>query len=228
MATETICFTPIKGRVLRIVALDECGVPLCGTDADTALIVASGFTQVQQQADYDTGAEHILRTADSELCVNEKDPDAFKRMNLTIDFCVIDPGIVVTTVAPSRLMQTNNQGTGFALGEGISRKHWSLELWQRVTGPGACDPQGQQLWVYNAWPHIKNGRVGDYTVAVAPSQLQIMGETASVSPLWWVGEDWLGEGAISPVQDHWFQNVTPVPPPNPECGIQDLECPEES
>lgn len=228
MAIQTLCYTAIKGRVLRIIAVDECGVPLCGDDPGAGMIVSKGFTQIQQSAQYDTGEEHITRTADADLCVNEKDPDAFKRNDLTIDFCVTDPGVIARTVAPSRLLRTAGIGTGFALGEGISRKRFSLEVWQRVTGPGACDPSGEQNWVYNAWPNLGQGKIGDYNVATAPSVLQIMGESRAASPLWWIGDPWLGDDPVSPIPDHWFQNVTTTPPPQPQCGIQDVPCPESS
>lgn len=227
MATQIQCYTPIKGRVLRITVLDECGVPLCGDDEGQGQIVASGFTQVAQSAQYDTGAEHIVRTADADLCVNEKDPDALKRMDITIDFCVAHPGIVANTVTPSRLLMTNTTGTGFALAEGTGRQRFSLEVWQRVSGAGACDPAGQQLFVYNAWANLGNGKIGDYNVQVEPSVLQVMAESAAVSPLWWLGEPWLGEGTVSPVPDHWFQNVTTVAPPTAptDCVIADVPCP---
>jgi hypothetical protein len=189
----------------------------------------SGFTQVAQSAQYDTGEEHIIRTADGDLCVNEKDPDAFKRMELTIDLCTTDPGIIARTVSPSRLLlNTSDVGSGFALAEGVSDRHFSIEVWQRVTGAGACDPEGNQLWVYNAWPHLRHGKIGDYNIATAPSVMQLTAESVAVSPLWWIGDAWLTDGAVSPVPDHWFQNVTIVTPPVAAAGIQDLACPASS
>lgn len=227
MATQVQCYTPIKARVLRLTVLDECGVPYCGDDPRAAQILATGFTQVQQQAQYDTGTEHIVRTADAELCVNDKDPDALKRMDLTIDFCVVNPAIIANTAAPSRMLTTGQVATGFALSEGMARQRWSLEVWQRVSGRGACDPTGAQLWVYNAWPNLGNGKIGDYTAAVGPSQIQVTAESARASELWWLGDDWLGDDAVSPVPDHWLQNVTTTPPPEApqDCAVLPVACP---
>ena len=224
MATTTICYTPIKGRVIRVVLLDACGVPVCGDGS--ALIVASGYTKVDQKAQYDTGAEFIVRTADDELCVNEKAADALKRLEVTMEWCQIDPGLVVNTISPSRLLNFSQPGigTGFALAEGTSSLRFSHEVWQRVTGDSACDEDGNPQWVYNAWPNLGNGKIGDYSIAAEPSKLIIIAESKKVSPLWWIGEDWLGEGAVQIIPDHWFQNVTTVAPPEPTCGIQDLAC----
>lgn len=225
MATVTQCYTPIKAKVLRVTALDECGVPLCGDDPDQGQVVLSAMTQVVQSAQYDEGEEHTLRTADSDMCVNEKDPDALKRVDVSITICAIDPGLVVKTLLGARLLTTAGIGTGFGLAEGIDRKHWSLEVWQRVSGQQACDPDGNQQWVYNAWPHINNGKLGgDYTIAAAPSTLQITGMTKAVNELWWLGDDWLGDDPVSPLPDHWLHNVTTVEPPTADCGIADVAC----
>ena len=223
MATNIRCFTPRKARVLRVTLLDECGVPVTGSGS--AQIVESGFVQVAPSAQYETGDEHFSKTADAELCVNEKDPDILKRFEITADFCVVNPGLIVNTVSPSRLLTYSESptGTGFALAEGGSDVHFSLEVWQRVAGSAACDAAGQQQYVYNAWPHMTNGKIGDYNISVEPSVLQIIAESKAVSPLWTIGEDWLGAGAVQVIPDHWFVNLTTVEPPTAACIIADLE-----
>lgn len=220
MATSTRCYTPIKGRVFRVIALNECGVPITGTGS--ALITVSGFTQVQSSAQYENGDEYLVKTADAALCVNEKDPDILKRFELTIDVCSIDPGLVANTISPARLLTYSEPptGTGFALAEGAGTTHFSLEVWQRVAGAGACDPSGVQRYVYNAWPHLLNGKIGDYNIQTDPSSLQIIAESKAVSTLWTAGNSWLGAGAVSVVADHWFQNLTTAAPPTATCGIQ--------
>lgn len=222
MATFTKCFTPRRARVMRVVLLTECGVPVTGEGS--AVIISSGFTQVSPSAQYETGDEHIRKTADAELCVNEKDPDILKRFDITADFCVIDPGLVANTVSPARLLTYSEPptGTGFALAEGAAVTHFSLEVWQRVTGDAACDAAGEQQYVYNAWPHLHNAKIGDYNIDIEPATLQILAESKAVNPLWTIGEDWLGAGAVQVIPDHWFVNLTTTPPPEATCGIADL------
>lgn len=219
ITTYTRCYTPIKGRILRVVLLNDCGVPVTGTGS--AQVVQSGFVQVQSSPQYETGNEYIQKTADAQLCVNEKDADILKRFELTADLCTIDPGLVANTISPARLLTFSEAptGTGFAMAEGAATTHFSLEVWQRVSGAGACDPSGLTRYVYNAWPHLVNAKIGDYTVATDPAQLQIIAESKAVSTLWTVGTSWLGAGAVSVVPDHWFQNLTTVAPPTAACGI---------
>jgi hypothetical protein len=220
MPTATRCFTPIKGRVLRVVALDDCGVPVSG--AGSGVVVAAGFTQVQQSAEYETGTEFFERTADGSLCVNQKDPDILKRLNLTVDVCQVDPGML-STISLVRLLTASESptGTGFALAEGAPTGHFSLEVWQRDAGSDAC-ADGETRWVYNAWPHLVNPKIGDWTIANALSPLQWLAESRKVSPVWTIGDAWLGSGAVTVVPDHWFVNLTTTDPPVEQCGIQDL------
>ncbi|MCW6003866.1 hypothetical protein K1W54_04615 [Micromonospora sp. CPCC 205371] len=225
MATITKSYNPIKGRILRVIILNECGVPVTGTAG--GVIVQTGFTQVGSSAQYETGDEHIVKTADAALCINEKDPDILKRFEITLDQCSVDPGIVANTVSPARLLTASEPptGTGFALAEGAATTHFSLEVWQRVAGAGACTASGLPLYVYNVWPHLTNGKIGDYEIANAPSTLQITAESKPVSTLWTAGNPWLGAGAVTIVPDHWFQNLTSVAPPDAVTGINDYAAP---
>lgn len=218
--TQTRAYTPIKGRIMRVIALDQCGTPVTGSSS--AQIVVSGFTKVTAKAQYDNGAEYIVKTADAALCVNEIDASILKRFELTADVCSIDPGLVATVVSPARLLTYSEAptGTGFALAEGLSTNHFSLEVWQRVTGQGACDASGLQRYVYNAWPHLFDGKITDYTVEAAPSNLSFVANSKPVGLSWTVGSSWLGAGAIQVVADHWYQNLTTVAPPVAASGIQ--------
>lgn len=220
MPTTTVCYTPIKGRVLRVTLLDTCGNVVTGTSG--AQIVSSGFTQVSSSAQYDTGDRTINRTADDALCVNDKVPDILTNFELDMMFCLFDPGLVANTISPARLLTSSASptGTGFALAEGAAVTHWSLEVWQRVSGRAACTSGGLTQWVYNAWPHLTDGKIGDYLISSAPSVLEITANSLAVSPNWTIGNTWLGAGAVSVVPDHWFQNLTTATPPTAACGIQ--------
>jgi hypothetical protein len=225
MSTYTRRYNPIKGRILRVIKLDECGIPVTGTSG--GVVIVSGFTQVGSSAQYETGDEHLVKTADAALCVNEKDPDILKRFELTVDLCSVDPGLVANTVSPARLLTASESptGTGFALAEGASTQHFSLEVWQRVAGQGACNAAGEPQYVYNAWPHLTNGKIGDYEIANSPSTLQVTAESKAVNTLWTAGNPWLGSAAVSIVPDHWFQNLTTVEPPTEVTGVNDYTAP---
>jgi hypothetical protein len=207
--------SPIKGRVYRLVKVDSCGVPVTG--ASSAVFV-SKFVQVQQSPVYEDGEEFLVKNADGTFCVNEADDDQFKRMQLTIDLCAVDPLMLATTLG-ARVLDVGSPlvtGAGFALAEGANTGHFSLELWQNVAGASACDESGNQQYLYSAWPHVYSGRIGDYTVGNAVSQFQIVAKTKSASALWGSGPG-SGTSWISPdvteAGDHWLAAVTTEEPP---------------
>ena len=216
----TVCATPIRAKVFRLVKLDACGVPVTGA---SSAVYVSKFVQVQQSPQYEDGTEHIVKNGDGTLCVNEADPDAFKRMNLTIDLCQVDPQLVAEALG-ARLLSVGSPlvtGAGFAVAEGSLTGKFSLEVWQDVAGENACDASCNQQYWYMAWPHVGSARIGDYTAANAPSQLQLLAKTYGASALWGdgpgTGTSWLAPAAAAD-GDHWLPAITPTAPPPPACG----------
>jgi hypothetical protein len=218
-----ICAAPIKGTHLRVVAVDDCGVPITGTGALT--VVTKGFVQVQMEPDYEEGEEFVERNADGELCVNQKDRPSLKRYTLTVDWCDVDP-VLAAYVMSARLLDTAATpvtGTGWAMAEGEPENKFSMEVWQRVAGSGACDASGTQRYIYNAWPHVGNAMVGTYTIENGRSTLQFIGETFPASVLWEDGPgatSWLPAGEVVEADEHWLWNITTTPLPTEQCGPQ--------
>jgi len=216
-----ICAAPIKGSHLRIVAVDDCGVPVTG--AGSLTVVTKGFVQVVSEPDYEDGEEFVERNADGELCVNQKDRPSLKRFALTVDWCEVDP-VLAAYVMSARLLDTASPavtGTGWAMSEGEPDNKFSMEVWQRVAGSGACDPSGVQRYIYNAWPHVGNTQVGSYTIENARSTLQFIAETFPASATWGDGPgttSWLPVGTLIEDTEHWAWNITTEPPPTPACG----------
>lgn len=222
MAAST-CATPIKGTHLRIVELDACGVPVTGTDGLVA--VSSGFVQVVMEPQYEEGEEFVERTASGELCVNQKDPAAFKRHQLTVDWCEIN-ALLAAYVIDAQVLGSGSPvtGTGFAQGEGDGDARFSMEVWQEVAGSGACDAEGNQRYIYNAWPNVGATQLGSYTIENGRSTLQFISETRPFGVNWTelVGEDWLPAGTVLETGRHWIWNVTTVAPPTSACDTTTL------
>lgn len=217
-----ICAAPIKGTHIRVVKVDNCGVPVTGTSS--LVVITKGFVQVQMEPQYEDGNEFFERNADGLACVNQKDAPILKRMQLTIDLCEVDP-VMAAYVMSARLLDTASPattGTGFALAEGTPTNKFSLEVWQRVAGSGACDPTGAQRFIYHAWPHVGNVKVGTYTVENGRSTLQFVSETFAASTLWGdgpgTGTSWLPTGVVAQATDHWLWNITTKALPTEACG----------
>lgn len=218
----SLCATPIKGRVMRIVQLNECGVPVTG--ASGMVGVSGGFVQIQSEPQYEDGEEFFERTADGLACVNQKDDPTLKRFQLTIDFCEIDP-TVASFIMSARAITTGAgpTGIGFAVSEGTPSNRFSLEVWQRVAGSGACDASGLQRYVYNAWPNLGATQIGQYTIENGRSTLQIQAESRGGSTSWGAGPgtgtEWIpvGQGVVTGLE-HWFWDIVTTAPPTAACG----------
>lgn len=217
-----ICAAPIKGTHLRLVKTDDCGIPVTG--AASLVIVTKGFVQVEMEPDYEEGEEFFERNADGEACVNQKDKPTLKRLGLTVNFCDVDP-VAASLVLSARLLDTAAipvTGTGFAVAEGEPDNRFSMEVWQRVAGSGACDASGQQRYIYNAWPNVGNTMLNTYTIENARSTLSFTAETQAASTLWGngpgTGASWLPVGEAVEDLEHWLWNITTTALPTPACG----------
>jgi hypothetical protein len=216
---SSICVAPIKGRVVRLVKLDTCGNPVTG--AGSAVVVSKGFVRVQSAPQYEEGEEFIQKLADGSLCVNEKDPSQLKRVQLTIDWCQIDPD-AVAIITGERLLMNGTTGVGAAFGEGLIEARYSLELWQNVSGAGACTPSGVANYVYWAFPNVGNSQIGDYTVENGTSTFQTVSDTKGAGYLWGNGPGtagpWLPGTETLQTDEHFAYSITQVAPPTPSCG----------
>lgn len=218
MPTQLRCpETPILGEVIRIAKLNSCGVTVTG--ASSAVFVAESWTQVQAAAQYDTGDRKITRKANGLLCVNTKLPDVFTNEQLTIDFCAWSPAPFVVALGATLITATEpSSGTGAMFGEGMEGAHWSLELWSQVDG-NPCDSSGNPLWFYAAWPHLSDGKLGDRTWGNDPTNLQIMANSLGASPLWTLGDSWLGANQVQAGHHFGWNLTTTAPPAAAECVI---------
>jgi hypothetical protein len=206
-----VCATPIKGTVMRLTQTDVTGVSL-----GTLTIVTKSFTQVVMSPTYQEGVEFFERTADGPIIVNLPEPPQMARLQLQVNLCMIDPDAAPAMLSARELMTGPPvSGMGFALMEGVASPHFSLEVWQQVSGANSCDPAGNQRWVYNAWPHCYNTRVSGYTVSNDRSTLTFACETASILDASGPWTAYLPAGAAGQAQplDRWLWNVTTLAPP---------------
>jgi hypothetical protein len=212
-----VCVAPIKARTIRLTAEDECGVPITGVGSSQ--VTTNGFVSVEAAPEYEDGTEYIQKNANGELCVNEKDPSELKRVTLTSQFCLLDPD-AFAIIAGERLLTAGGvgvTGTGVAYGEGILTSRFSLELWQPISGVGACTPGGVQRYLYWAFMNVGNANIGSFTFQNDVFTFEIAAETKRAFPGWNVGAAYL-DGNVILEGDHFLHIVTTVPPPTPACG----------
>lgn len=214
------CATPIKGIVMRLVKLDACGNPVTG--ASSAQVITDGFISITPSPQYEEGEVQQSRKASGAFCVNQKDEPELSRVQLAIQWCVLDPDAIVI-ITGERLLTTGGvTGTGVAFGGGLITARYSLEVWQKVAGRAACDASGAQRYVYWAFPNVGNTIVNDFNFENAPLEFSTTSETDYAGPLWGDGPGSIGpwiEGVVQTDEQFLF-NITTTAPPSPSCGAQ--------
>lgn len=218
------CVAPIKARVMRIVRLDSCGNPVSGAGS---VVTSNGFIQIEVEPEYEEGTEYLVRNANDELCVNEKSPNTLKRVNLSMDFCQIDPDAIVLMTGERLLQATGGPpvtGTGVAFGEGQLTNRFSLEVWQPVAGTGGC-AGGAEQFVYWAFPNVGNTQIGSFTLENAALTFTVEADTKAAATTWGdgpgTGASYL-PGTTLLTDEHFAFNVIALAPPVAACGATSL------
>jgi len=215
---------PIKARVIRIVKLDTCGVPVTG--ASSSMVVIKGFTETNVSPDYEDGEEFLTKLADGTPCVNQKDPSFLKRAELETHWCILSPDAIGLITGERVLFAGAGvvTGTGVFFGTDPLTNHVSIELWQEVSGYGQCDSSGAQRYVYWAFPNVTNARVNDFTFENGVFDFVTVMETAGASALWIdrnLSTSWLGDETVE-AGEHFGFNITTTAPPSVTYGATAL------
>lgn len=216
----------IKGRVMRLTALDECGLPLY--DSALGSIVSSGFISVSWEHEVEDGTEHTSKNAWGDFCINEKDAPIIKWLNLGVDMCEIDPETLVMLAGAVGNFDAGEIIGSFFNGD-TNVNAFAIEVWTRAAGQ-ACSAAGTPLWGYFAAVFVKNGSIaGGGTIENGPMNLELSGEGfgAAEDPENLGDSAWgTGPYADAPTVNPWpigafrYIGITEVQPPTVTDGAR--------
>lgn len=219
----TQCVSPIKAEVARFTLVDECGVPILGSGS--AQITVDAFTQITNTPNYEEGQRFLLRKANGEPCVNQRDPGFFNWLVQVTTLCSLDPDLLAAVTGDHVLTSTvGAESIGVAFGEGLLTRRFSKEVWQPVSGEGACDPGGLQRFVYWAFPNEGDAQLQAFNFENDVFTFGFQSITRAASTLWDLGAPWLdGNDVVSwGPGKHFAFAVTTVAPPEPGCGAVEI------
>lgn len=160
---STRCFTPVRGKRIRVTRLDACGSPpASGTEC--SLVVTNGFTTVTLSAEVEDGTEIVTKKADGSLCVNEMSAPSFKRFNVEIEFCGVDPDLLELVTNADAYADYNGDNAGITIAEGTIDDVFALEIWTGLTG-APCPTGVSEASGYLLLPFVNAGVIGDLEVS---------------------------------------------------------------
>lgn len=236
LAAATVqCFTPVRGRRMRLTKVDICGRPQPSEAGGCSVVVTKGFVTATLSPEIDEGDEIEVKNASGEICVSVPPCPTLKWTNAEIEFCEVNPALA-TMINPNWRNLLNHSGaiSGFAATRAFSCEGgFALEIWTDVQGAeGTCDdPQAHGAWGYFLIPWMANGALtGDLAIAndaisftwSAKSKIGshwgngpypvMMGATGQAGPL---------IAPVLPDEDYRIM-VVDVEPPPAMCGCANL------
>lgn len=130
------CYPLIRGKKVRVTALDECGVPPTSGTPDSQ-VVTEGFVSVDIEPEIEGGDDYTQKNANGELCVVERGCDFFKRWSLTVTLCKVLPEMVTLMTGNPVETDASGQVVGFRHIQSAPCVDFALELWTG-TGEQSC------------------------------------------------------------------------------------------
>lgn len=226
MAVPATCFNIVRGKVMRVTALDDCGSPYESSPPACEVAVTDGLISVAMTANIEAGEEIRDRNWAGALCVVDRSPDLFIRWDLEITFCQIDPTVAsLLTGAP--LEMDGLTAVGFRTVEGASLQNVAIELWTGVT-PVDCG-DGNPVIGYTLFPFVTGGRIGDMTIQNGRADFVVGGAGTKSGSGWGVGPYDVIDDPAAPLtvaiqsDEHHLLRTTTVPAPEAGCGCETLE-----
>jgi hypothetical protein len=229
------CFTPIRGRRMRVTKVNALGRPVFGT---RSFVTTSGFISVQFTPEIEEGEETTVKTAGGDICVSEKAPDALKWITVQAEFCQVDPCLfTLINETWTELRDCVGDVVGWAESHAYSTDTgFALELWTDVTGYTPTTPGATGAWGYVLLSMLVGGTLGEQTIENGAVSFTITARTKK-SGGWGVGP--FDVMCIDPETGHCGPHLVPVgpeeprrimlttcPPPAAVCGCQPLSAPD--
>lgn len=209
MATKML--NSLKGRVIRLTRLDNCGVPVVGACSS---IVTAGFITVEFAPEVEAGEEYTQKNAWGDFCISEKDADRNKWVNVSMSLCEVNPD-VLDLVGGGNPITDGTDTIGASFGQDNSLEAFAVEVWTKQAG-GTCDG-GNPEWGYFVAPYCINGSLdGSVTIENGTLTVDLKGEGQPATADWGVnpyGDNPLLTVAGFPVGDLWAVVRTTVQPP---------------
>jgi hypothetical protein len=188
MAHATKCLSLVKGRRIRVTALDSCGRPIYG---DCSQVTSKGFISVSFTANTTESDEINVTNAAGEVCVYEAAVTSLTGYGIEIAFCEVDPELfALVTGQPVVLGADGSTVVGFDVDTkiGLENSNFALELWAGSPAGDACATEGAQgSFGYLLLPFLKGGILGDFTVENGAVTFTLTGANTSEGNSWGTG-----------------------------------------
>ena len=185
---QSRCFSPVRGRAMRVTKLDGCGRPVYG---DESTAVSDGFVSVSFTANSDEGTEINVTNAAGKTCVREVPCPTFLGYGVEIEFCNVDPALFAILTGQEPEYDEEGYAVGFRINSDVLTcdSGFALELWTGVPGVRCSDESGSDAVPggYLLLPYLQGGIFGDFTIENDAISFTVTGAQTKTGSAWGVG-----------------------------------------
>ncbi|MFI8294031.1 hypothetical protein ACIGBL_33335 [Streptomyces sp. NPDC085614] len=233
MATD--CVSMLRGRMMRLTKLDECGAPVEGAGST---LTASAFVSGTFTPNYQDPTETTVLDAAGNLCIDDRSRVQLRWIDLSLIICTVDPTLINIITGDPLVVDdaTPTPNTvGFRIDTDLSgTASFAAEFWSDVDGQ-ACDTAGFPKYGYWLFPWVKDAQWGEWVIQNG-ELLVTLTARAVIGSQWDVGPYDIRRDAttpatleplltpIGPTQAMHFQTTT-APLPTAACGATALVIP---
>jgi len=231
MASPT-SFPLVRGRTMRVTAVDGCCAPVYGADSQ---VVTEGFVSVALTANINEPEEILVTNAAGKTCVRDPGEAEFQGYSVEITFCEVSPCLFSIVTGQPNVVDANGDVVGFRMNSDISLagSGFALEVWMGVPGVACSGEAG--AYGYLLLPCLQGGVVGDFTIENAAITFTVTGASTKDGNGWGTGPYNVVAGtdgttasplpdAIDP-NDHLYVAFSTIAPPTPTDGCAALAAP---
>lgn len=236
---QSRCFSPVRGRAMRVTKLDGCGRPVYGEES---VGVSDGFVSISFTANTEEGDEISVQNAAGNTCVREVPAPAFLGYGIEIEFCSVDPALLAILTGQEPEYDEAGYAVGFRVNSDVksAESGFAVEVWTGVPGV-ACDDSATASadavpGGYLLLPYLQGGVFGDFTVENDAISFTVTGAATKTGSGWGTGPyDVIRTGGNAapldkPIEkgDHLVVRYTDVAPPPVFCGTAPLLDPDDT
>lgn len=157
------CYSPIRGRAMRVTKLDRCGRPETG---DNVAIETDAFVEITYTARVTEGETIEVVKANGKKCVSDKGVSTWDGWTVNIQFCGVNPYLFTILTGMPVVLDALGVAVGFKATDNVNldANAAALEVWTDIPGD-TCTVEGAEgTWGYSLLPFLKGGVLADRTI----------------------------------------------------------------
>lgn len=226
------CHSVVRAPAARVTRLDACGAVV---DSTCAFAVTESFVTITLTKVFQERQDALGLNANGDICVDKPKAPILRWYEVVIEFCEVDPELFNIVSGDPLILDDSltPEAVGWCtLPDSAETSNFALEFWTGTDEDGCED--GDEVYGYGLLPRVVQGSIGDVTIENGVINFTVTAITRGANQ-WGTGpynviinETGANAGNPGPLLEpvppaaHKCFQWTKLPPPEGQCGCQDL------